>query len=89
MGGCRQGWGIFYNFLFFLLWRHSPDNGPKLWGISLINIQKFGHNFWNRNARKFIKPFKDSYCSLESIKTLSHKIGSIGHLPGDDDVIQI
>jgi len=30
-------------------------------GISLINLQYFGHNFGTRNARKSIKPSKDSY----------------------------
>ena len=39
---------------------------------------------WTRNVRKFIKPSKDSYCSLESKKTLNHKIGWIVGLPGDD-----
>jgi len=34
-----------------------------------------------------MKGSNDSYDSLESNKTLSHKIGSFGRLPGDDDVI--
>jgi len=40
-------------------------------GISLTNLQYFGHNFGTRNARKSIKPFKDSYYSLLSNKNLS------------------
>ena len=31
LGGCRLGWGMFCFFWVFLLWRHRPDNGPKLW----------------------------------------------------------
>jgi len=34
-----------------------------------------------------MKPSEDSYYSLEFNKILSHKIGSFGRLPGDDDVI--
>ena len=33
--------------------------------------------------------FKDLYHSQESKKTLSHKIGSFGQLPRDDDIIQM
>jgi len=58
-------------------------------GVSLINIRLFYHNSWTRNATKSIKPSKDSYYVLESNKILSHKIGSIGRPPGDDDVIQM
>jgi len=59
------------------------------WGISRINFRTFGHNSGTRNPRKFIKGSKDSYYSLESKKNLSHKIGSFGLLPGDDDVIRM
>jgi len=60
-----------------------------LQGISLINFCLFCHNVWTRNARKSIKGSKDSYCGLESKKTLSYKIGSIVRLPGADDLIQM
>ena len=58
-------------------------------GIFLINLCLFCHNLWTRNARKSIKPCKDSYCGLESRKTLNHKIGRIVRLPGDDVIIQM
>jgi len=51
-------------------------------GISLINSRKFGSNFGTRNATKSIKPYKDSYYSLD-------KSGSFGRLPGDHDVIRM
>ena len=60
----------------------------KNWGIFLIDIWLFCHKFWTRNATKSIKLSTDSYYSLESKKTLSHEISSIGWLPGDE-VIQI
>ena len=72
---------------------------PKLWpedrsaeyfpAIALINFCLFCHNFWDRTARKSINPSNDSSCSLESKKTLSHKISSIVRLSGDDAVIQM
>ena len=37
---------------------------------------------------KSIQGYTDSYYSLKSNKTLSHEIGSLGWLPGDNDVIQ-
>jgi len=43
-------------------------------GISLINLQYFGRNFRTRNARKSIKPYKDSYYSLVSNKNSSQKM---------------
>ena len=46
------------------------------------------HYFWTRNATKSIKTTQDTRYSLESNKTLSHEIDSIGRLPGDDDVTQ-
>jgi len=42
--------------------------------ISLINLRHFGHNFGTRNARKSIKPSKDSYYSLVSNKNSSQKM---------------
>jgi len=58
-------------------------------GISLINFWLFCHNFWTRNGRTSIKPSKDTYYSLQSKQTVRHEIGSIGRLPGDDEVIQM
>ena len=58
-------------------------------GIPLNNYCLFCHNFWTRNARKSNKPSKDSYCSLELKKTLSHKIWWIVWLPGNYVIIQI
>jgi len=43
-----------------------PEPPPELVEIYLINLQYFGHNFGTRNARKSIKPCKDSYHSLVS-----------------------
>ena len=43
-------------------------------GISLIDLWHFGHNFETRNARKSIKPSKDSYCNLVSKKTRVKKM---------------
>ena len=45
--------------------------------ISLINFCLFFHKFWTRNARKSIKPPKDSYCSLESTKFWATKSGRL------------
>jgi len=56
--------------------------------ISPINFQTFGHNFGTRNTTKSIKPSKDSYSSLESNKTSSDEIDSIGRFPQDIDIIQ-
>jgi len=56
---------------------------------SRINIRLFWHNFSTRSATKSIKPSKDSYYSLESKQTLSHKTSSIGRLPGSDDITQM
>jgi len=63
---------------------------PREFGVfPLLNLRYFGHNFGTRNARKSIKPSKESYYSLEYNKILSHEIGSFGRLPGDDDVIEL
>ena len=40
----------------------------------------FGNNFGPRNARKLIKGSQDSYYSLKSNKTLSHKIRLLDQL---------
>ena len=45
----------------------------ELVAIPIINFCLFCHNFWTRNARKSIKPSKDSYCSLESKKVSATK----------------
>ena len=58
-------------------------------GNSLTNFRKFGHSFRTRNARKSMKGSNDSYDSLESNKTFSYEIGSIGPLPQDVDFIQM
>jgi len=42
-----------------------------------------------RNAAMSIKPSKDSDYSLESNKTLNHKLASFNRLPEYDDVIQM
>jgi len=36
-----------------------------------------------------IKPSKDLYYSLESKQTLRQKLGSLGRLPGSDDITQM
>jgi len=54
----------------------------KFAGISLMNLQNFGHNFGTRNTRKSIKPSKDSYYSLKSKKNLSSEIGLFVRLSG-------
>jgi len=43
-------------------------------GISLNSLWYFCHNFGTRNARKSIKPSKDSYYSLVSNKNSSQKM---------------
>jgi len=43
-------------------------------GISLINLQYFGHNCGIRNARKSIKPSKDSYYHPLSNKNSNKKM---------------
>ena len=42
-----------------------------LTGISLNNLQYFGHNFGTRNVRQSIKPSEDLYYSLVSNKNYS------------------
>jgi len=82
---------FFMDFAWFLVpnlcqkFQIFPDFREEIAGISLINFRKFGRNFGTRYGTKSIKPSKDSYYSLESNKTLSHKIDSFGRLPGDDE----
>jgi len=49
----------------------------------------FLHNFWTRNARKPIKPLKNSYYNLVSNKILSEKIGAWRWHLGPANLIQI
>jgi len=58
-------------------------------GISLINFRSFCQNVGTLNVRESIKSSKDSYCSLQSKIILSHEIGSIVRLLGDDDVMRM
>jgi len=54
----------------------------------LLQDWSFYHDLGSRNLRKLIKVSKDSNYSLVSNKTLSQKIGSLGWLPGPDDLDQ-
>ena len=56
-------------------------------GIPLIIFCLYFHNFWTRNARKSIKPSKDSYWSLESKKNFESQNPMDGSTPGSDVII--
>jgi len=73
--GSLEGLSDFLTFLLPKLW---PNFRKLITEISLIpqgiltKFGTFGHNFGTRNARKSIKPSKDSHYSLEFKQTLSH-----------------
>jgi len=78
--GSKFYWNLVYNTILLggnlTLIREIPT---YLLG-AIVCFAFFGNNhFGTRNARKSIKGTKDSYYSLESIKTLNHETGSLYH----------